>query len=50
MVPLAVTIGSVTHSNFLPILCSQLDKLLGTVYKYLVLTQPIHSKSDIYAL
>jgi hypothetical protein len=36
--------------QFLPIRGSQLDRVLGVVDKYLVLTQPVHSKNDVYAL
>jgi hypothetical protein len=36
--------------HFLSFQGSQLDRLLGTVDKYLVLTQPVHSKNDINAL
>jgi hypothetical protein len=36
--------------QLLPIRCSQLDRLLGAVDKYLVLTQLVHSKNDINTL
>jgi hypothetical protein len=36
--------------HFLSFRSSQLDRLLGVVDKYLVLTQLVHSKNDINAL
>jgi hypothetical protein len=36
--------------HFLSFWSSQLDRLLGADDKYLVLTQPVHSKNDINAL
>jgi hypothetical protein len=36
--------------HFLSFQGSQLDRLLGAVDKYLVLTQLVHSKNDVNAL
>jgi hypothetical protein len=36
--------------HFLSFQSSQLDRFLSAVDKYLVLTQPVHSKNDINAL
>jgi hypothetical protein len=36
--------------HFFSFQSSQLDRFLGAIDKYLVLTQPVHSKNDINAL
>jgi hypothetical protein len=42
--------GLYDKPHFLSFRSSQFDRLLGVVDKYLVLTQPAHSKNDINVL